>query len=129
MNRHLIYAIHSTTYEITCSCGLVIGFPYGMSPRDWIEYGAHAAWTDHKNNLGKFYIIHASDRNAWGPLDSFELAEQMLLSDKWLESWCYVGDQINLNNFKEIDLYTPSDFSPRFAKYDMSVQTEKEFIL
>lgn len=125
MKKHLIYDIDSVTGTAECSCGLkFFTHEYYGTLQEWFDHGAADVWKDHQEACletpTKWYIIHPTDLNAWGPVDSFELAEQILQEDKWFESWCYVGDQYNLDNHKEIDLYSLSDYSDKFTKYDVS---------
>lgn len=57
-----------------------------------------------------FYIIHAGDRLAWGIFPTFEEAEEKMVSDKWMKSWCYVGNHEDIDNFKQITIETVESY-------------------
>jgi hypothetical protein len=131
MDNHKLYMIHSTTYEVTCDCGLLIDRDLDYALGEWLYKLAEENFLDKYHTFGNHYIIHGPSETAWGPISSFELAEQLLCQDKWFESWCYVGDQDSIDNFKKVLIYLPSYYDFRFQRYDMknNEMTKEEFIL
>lgn len=133
--------LHSTTYDVTCDCGLLIERDQAYTPGEWLyEIAEGTDFLDEYHTYGEYYIIHAPSLQAWGPISSYELAEQLLSKDKWFEflskdkwfeSFCYLGDQDNLDVFKQISVYLPSEYDSRYQSYDMKDNSvpEKEFIL
>lgn len=124
--------LQTTTYDVTCDCGLLIERDEAYTPGEWLyEIAEGPDFLDKYHTYGEYYIIYAPSLQAWGPISSYELAEQLLYKDKWFASFCYIGDQNYLDAFKHISVYLPSEYDSRYQSYDMKDNSvpEKEFIL